>query len=635
MIPEIGHFSLILALCIATLQVCTLPVMYSKHNDIAMRIAPLCGIAQFVFLLISFLILEYAFVSNDFSVKYVSAHSHTQLPLMYRISALWGGHEGSLLLWVLMLSGWGAAVAMFGRHLPRNTHSILIGVLGILSVGFLLFIVLTSNPFLRYLPIAPFNGQDLNPLLQDPALIIHPPLLYMGYVGFSVAFAFAITALISGRFDQQWARWMRPWTLIAWMFLTLGIVIGSWWAYYVLGWGGWWFWDPVENASFMPWLLGCALIHSLAVVEKRNTFKSWTILLAIATFSLCLLGTFLVRSGVLTSVHAFANDPARGLYILLFLSVIMLAALLLYIVRAPLMKSAAGFDALSRESFLLMNNLLLVLACATVFIGTLYPLFLEVATGHKISVGPPYFSTVFVPIMIALFIAMGFAPSTQFRETKARDLCKHVALPAIFALVLAALIGLKMPLSVMVTVALGAWIIFSLIENFILRARILTASDWGMYLAHLGVAVLLLGVGLSKQLEVEKDVYMEVGDTEQVGPYTFTLSALNEGTGPNYTTVIGTVNAYKNNQWVSTLHPEKRMYNVSGTSQSQTDIDAGFLRDLYVALGEQLGPTQWSVRVYYKPFVRWIWLGGLLIALGALFAVCDKRYRIKRQTQYE
>ncbi|MFA6037095.1 MAG: heme lyase CcmF/NrfE family subunit [Legionellales bacterium] len=618
MIPELGFFALILAFCFALLQ--TFPAGTTR----------IFSIAQFIFLSLSFIILEYAFIQNDFSVQYVSAHSHTDLPLMYRISAVWGGHEGSLLLWVLMLSGWGAAVAVLGRHLPARTHEILLSVLGVLSVGFLLFIILTSNPFLRSLPIAPFNGQDLNPLLQDPALIIHPPLLYMGYVGFSVAFAFAITALITGRLDPQWARWMRPWTLIAWMFLTLGIVVGSWWAYYVLGWGGWWFWDPVENASFMPWLLGCALVHSLAVVEKRNTFKRWTILLAIATFSLCLLGTFLVRSGVLTSVHAFANDPERGLYILIFLSLVMGASLLLYIFRAHLMKNNASFDYLSRETFLLINNALLVIACATVFIGTLYPLFLELFTGNKISVGPPYFTSVFVPLMIVIFIFMGFAPASKFKETSAHELLKHLIVPAVLALGL----SLIMPIGIMLTVGLGAWIIVSLLENIYTRFKTLTASEYGMYCAHFGVAILLLGVGLSKQLEVEKDVYMQLGDTASAGPYEFTLAALNPGVGPNYTTTIAAINAYKKKEFVTVLYPEKRVYNVSQIAQSQTDIDPGLTRDLYVALGEQLGETQWSVRIYYKPFIRFIWLGGLLIALGALISIADKRYRIQNRTQH-
>ncbi len=627
MIPELGQFALILALCFALLQVVAVfsPPLLKGAGP---RPGGFC-IAQFIFLLISFLILEYAFIENDFSVIYVAAHSHTDLPLMYRISALWGGHEGSLLLWVLMLSAWGAAVAILGRHLPERTHAILLSVLGVLSVGFLVFIMFTSNPFLRALPIAPFNGQDLNPLLQDPALIIHPPLLYMGYVGFSVAFAFAITALIQGKCDPLWARWMRPWTLMAWMFLTLGIVVGSWWAYYVLGWGGWWFWDPVENASFMPWLLGCALIHSLAVVEKRHTFKRWTILLAIATFSLCLLGTFLVRSGILTSVHAFANDPERGLYILMFLSFVMGASLILYIFRSPMMKSNASFNSLSRESFLLINNALLVIACATVFLGTLYPLFLEIVTGHKISVGPPYYSSVFVPLMIILFLFMGFGPASRYKETSGRELIKHLAIPALLAFGL----SMMMPINVMLTVGLGAWLILSLAENMYTKFTTLTASEYGMYCAHFGVAILLLGVGLSKQLEVEKDVYMKLGDTTFAGPYEFTLSALNQGVGPNYTMTIASIDAYHRNKFVTQLHPEKRIYNVSKIAQSQTDIDPGITRDLYVALGEQLGEKEWSVRIYYKPFIRFIWLGGLLIAIGALIAVCDKRYRIKKENQ--
>ena len=575
----------------------------------------------------SFIILEYAFIQNDFSVKYVSAHSHTDLPLMYRISALWGGHEGSLLLWVLMLSGWGAVVAFLGQHLPKQTHCTLVSVLGVISLGFLAFIVFTSNPFLRALPIAPFNGQDLNPLLQDPALIIHPPLLYMGYVGFSVAFAFAITALISGRFDPQWARWMRPWTLIAWMFLTLGIVVGSWWAYYVLGWGGWWFWDPVENASFMPWLLGTALVHSLAVVEKRNTFKRWTLLLAIATFSLCLLGTFLVRSGVLTSVHAFANDPTRGLYILIFLTIVMFAALLLYLIRAPMMKSHVGFDVISRESFLLLNNALLVLACASVFLGTLYPLFLEIFTGNKISVGPPYFSTVFIPLMVLLFIFMGLAPNSEFKHTSTTTFLQRTTLSFCVAILLAIIVSMNMPMGVVVTVALGTWLIMSILIDLYNRFKVLTASDVAMYLAHFGAAILLLGVGLSKQLEVEKDVYMQLNDTAQAGPYEFILKALNPAQGPNYTTTIATIEAYQNKKLITVLHPEKRVYNVSLIAQSQTAIDASLTRDLYVALGESLGHNRWSVRIYYKPFVRLIWLGGLFIAFGALCAVFDKRYR--------
>ncbi|MGA2655426.1 MAG: heme lyase CcmF/NrfE family subunit [Gammaproteobacteria bacterium] len=616
MIPELGQFALILALCFAVLQI------YPARST------RLMCIAQFIFILFSFLILEYAFIQNDFSVTYVAAHSHTDLPLMYRISAVWGGHEGSLLLWVLMLSGWGAAVAVLGRHLPERTHAILLSVLGVLSVGFLVFIIFTSNPFLRALPIAPFNGQDLNPLLQDPALIIHPPLLYMGYVGFSVAFAFAITALITGKLDPQWARWMRPWTLIAWMFLTLGIVVGSWWAYYVLGWGGWWFWDPVENASFMPWLLGCALIHSLAVVEKRHTFKRWTILLAIFTFSLCLLGTFLVRSGILTSVHAFANDPERGLYILLFLSVVIASSLVLYIFRSPQMKSTAGFDYLSRETFLLTNNALLVIACATVLLGTLYPLFLEIFTGNKISVGPPYYSSVFVPLMVILIIFMGFGPASQYKTSNYRELLQHLLIPFLLAFGL----SLFMPFGIMLTIGLAAWLIFSLLENIITRFRTITASEAGMYCAHFGVAILLLGVGLSKQLEVEQDVYMKLGDTATAGPYEFTLSALNKGVGPNYTTTIATIDAYHQKKYVTHLHPEKRVYNVSQIAQSQTDIDPGFTRDLYVALGEQLGEQEWSVRIYYKPFIRFIWLGGLFIALGALIGVCDKRYRIKKES---
>lgn len=630
MIPELGHIALILALCCAVFQV-VIPLCsrrFATRNDIG-----IC-IAQFIFLLMSFLILEYAFITNDFSVKYVTHHSHTDLPLMYRISALWGGHEGSLLLWVLMLSAWSTLIAIIGRKWDPKIHTTLLGVLGFLSLGFLLFIEFTSNPFTRLLPLIPENGLDLNPLLQDPALVIHPPLLYMGYVGFSVAFAFAITALIHGEFDKNWARRMRPWVLIAWMFLTIGIVIGSFWAYYVLGWGGWWFWDPVENASFMPWLLGCALIHSLAVVEKRNAFKRWTILLAIFTFSICLLGTFLVRSGILTSVHAFANDPARGLYILVFLLVVIGFSFILYLLRANTLKSSAEFDYLSRESFLLVNNILLTLACAVVFLGTLYPLFLEILTGIKISVGPPYFSTVFVPLMIALLIVIAAAPQSQFKHTEGKQLKQKMAIPLILAMVAAGIAGLKMSLTVMLVVFLAAFIILALLDYMRQEFKYLTASNWGMISAHLGVALLLLGVGISKQLEIEKDLYMRIGDNASVGPYTFSFDAVNDVKGPNYTSVVGTITAYKNDQIVSVLQPEKRHYLVSKIDQSQTSIDGHLLRDLYVALGEPLGAEEWSVRIYYKPFVRFIWLGGLLIALGALLAVFDKRYRMKKEVTH-
>jgi len=642
MIPELGHFALILAFCFAVMQSVAggksaLLAAQSYTNAIdttSSKAAVLFCLAQFIFLLISFISLEYAFITNDFSVVYVSAQSHSDLPLMYRISGLWGGHEGSLLLWVLMLSGWGAMVALRRKALPRSTHATLIAILGLLSLGFLAFILFTSNPFARLLPIIPIEGQDLNPLLQDPALIIHPPLLYMGYVGFSVAFACAVTALITGRFDRAYARWMRPWTLMAWLFLTLGIVIGSWWAYYVLGWGGWWFWDPVENASFMPWLLGCALIHTLAVVEKRNAFKRWAILLAMTTFFLCLLGTFLVRSGILTSVHAFANDPERGLYILIFLAVVMGAALVLYLWRAPQIKHTVGFDYLSRENFLLINNVLLTLACATVFLGTLYPLFLEIFTQNKISVGPPYFSSVFVPLMIFLFIFMGAAPQSEFKTTPARSFILPLSISAVSALVLAGIVGFFLPFGVMITVALGSWIIFTLLENLLIHYKSLTASNYGMVIAHLGAAVLLLGVGLSKQMEIETDVSMQVGDHVLVGPYTFTLTGLNPGFGPNYTTIIGDIQITRKDKLVTVLHPEKRTYTANNIAQSQTAIAPGLLRDLYVALGEPLGKNRWSVRVYYKPFVRWIWLGGLLIAAGALCAFFDKRYRIKSRVQY-
>ena len=645
MIPEIGHFALIVALFLACC-LGVLPIIGAARDNAALMGAtrPL-AYGQFVLLAIAFACLTYAFVVNDFSVLYVAQHSNSQLPTIYKVSAVWGGHEGSLLLWAFLLGGWILAVAVFSKHLPGEMVARVLGVMGLVSVGFLLFMLLTSNPFDRLLPAAA-DGRDLNPLLQDPGLVIHPPMLYMGYVGFSVAFAFAIAALLGGRMDATWARWSRPWTTVAWIFMTAGIAIGSWWAYYELGWGGWGFWDPVENASFMPWLLGTALIHSLAVTEKRGAFKSWTLLLAIAAFSLSLLGTFLVRSGVLTSVHSFAADPKRGIFILSFLVVVIGASLLLFAWRAPKIGLGGKFDLLSRESLLLSNNVLLSVAAASVFIGTLYPLFMDALGQGKLSVGPPYFEAVFVPLMVPMVLMMGLGPLARWKKFSAPELAKRVR----WAFASAVLIALLLPLTMgawSAMVALGLlmafWIIatamLSLRErlagrsNFMQRARGQSLSYYGMQLAHLGVAAFIIGVTLVNGYEAERDVRMEVGDTLQEGGYEFRFNGATAIEGPNYTAAKGHVTISKNGKLVIELYPEKRQYNASGMPMTEAAIDTGWLGDLYVSLGEPIPNSNgaWAVRIYIKPFVDWIWAGCLLMGLGGVLAVSDRRYRLHRK----
>jgi len=583
--------------------------------------------------------LTLAFLNNDFSVLYVAQHSNSQLPTIYRAAAVWGGHEGSLLLWLLMLNGWTLAVSLLSRQLPRAMVARVIGVLGLVAAGFGLFILTTSNPFERLLPAAP-DGQDLNPLLQDPGLVFHPPMLYMGYVGFSVAFAFAIAALLSGRLDAAWARWSRPWTTVAWIFLTLGIALGSWWAYYELGWGGWWFWDPVENASFMPWLVGTALIHSLAVTEKRGSFKNWTVLLAIGAFSLSLLGTFLVRSGVLTSVHAFASDPRRGIFILAFLVAVIGGSLTLFAWRAPKVGLGGSFALLSRETLLLLNNVLFVVAAGSVLLGTLYPLFIDALGLGKLSVGPPYFNTVFVPIMVPLLVLVGLGPLARWKKLDARDMWQRLRLAAVLALAAGAglpfLMGRWSPLVAM-GLLLAVWIaastVFQVRER--LKSGVPSLSFWGMHLAHLGVAAFVVGVTLVKGYEVEKDVRMAAGDTLHIGGYTVRLLGVSEVPGPNYVAQRGEVELARDGRVLRTLNPEKRAYFSSQMPMTETAIDSGFTRDVYVSLGERLdgqGATAaWSVRVYYKPFVVWIWGGCLLMALGGGVAASDRRYRLKQR----
>jgi len=645
MIPEIGHFALIIALFLA-LCLGVLPIIgAARDNAVLSGTARPLAYGQFVLLSVAFLCLTYAFVVDDFSVLYVAQHSNSQLPVIYKMSAVWGGHEGSLLLWAFLLGAWILAVAMFSRHLPGEMVARVLGVMGLVSVGFLLFMLLTSNPFDRLLPAAA-DGRDLNPLLQDPGLVIHPPMLYMGYVGFSVAFAFAIAALLGGRMDATWARWSRPWTTVAWVFMTAGISIGSWWAYYELGWGGWWFWDPVENASFMPWLIGTALIHSLAVTEKRGAFKSWTVLLAIAAFSLSLLGTFLVRSGVLTSVHSFAADPKRGIFILSFLVIVIGASLLLFAWRAPKIGLGGKFDLLSREALLLSNNVLLSVATASVFIGTLYPLFMDALGFGKLSVGPPYFEAVFVPLIVPMVLMMGLGPLARWKKFSAPELAKRVR----WAFASAVLIALLLPLTMgqwTAMIALGLllafWIITTMIlslherlgghGNFMQRARGQSLSYYGMQLAHLGVAIFIIGVTLVGGYETERDVRMDVGDTLQAGGYEFRFNGATDVEGPNYVAAKGRVSVSKNGKLVTELFPEKRQYNASGMPMTEAAISPGLLGDLYVSLGEPIPDSAgaWAVRVYIKPFVDWIWAGTFLMGLGGVLAVSDRRYRMRRK----
>jgi len=649
MIPELGNFALILALLLAITQV-ILPIVGAARGIpswVALARPVVQG--QFVFIAIAFGCLAYSFINNDFSVLNVATNSNSSLPIQYRFAATWGSHEGSLLLWMLMLASWSVAVSVFSRHLPDDMVARVLGVMGVISVGFLLFMLFTSNPFDRLFPAA-IEGSDLNPLLQDPGMVIHPPMLYMGYVGFSVAFAFAIAALLSGQMDATWARWSRPWTTIAWVFLTIGIMLGSWWAYYELGWGGWWFWDPVENASFMPWLVGTALIHSLAATEKRGSFKSWTILLAICAFSLSLLGTFLVRSGVLTSVHAFATDPARGIFILIFLVIIIGSSLLLFAWRAPKIGLGGSFEMVSRESFLLANNLLLMVAASCVLLGTLYPLVMDALELGKISVGPPYFESVFVALMTPAFFLMGLAPLARWKQASLPELVVRLrwafGVSLVTALFLPLTIGEWKPM-VSFGLLLAFWIIASIFVSLWHRIKSSghkglfaklskqSRSYYGMHFAHFGIAIFIIGVTMVNSYETEKDVRMDIGDTVDVGGYTFRFNGTDTVPGPNYQGIRGDVEVFRNGERINLLYPEKRTYSASGMAMTEAAIDTGIFRDLYVALGEPLGNGAWIVRVYHKPFVDWIWFGCLLMAFGGALAVSDRRYRLKVRKQSE
>jgi cytochrome c-type biogenesis protein CcmF len=643
MIVELGHLCLIIALVLSLVLSVTPLLGVAKSNVTLMRTGESLAVGQFVFIALSTLAMVWAFVNDDFSVAYIAQNSNSALPVQFKVSALWGGHEGSLLLWVLVLAGWTLAVALRSEELPLDMRARVLAVMGMIATGFLLFVLFTSNPFERVLPFTPLEGNDLNPLLQDFGLIVHPPMLYMGYVGFSVAFAFAIAALLSGRLDSAWARWSRPWTNAAWMFLTAGIALGSWWAYYELGWGGWWFWDPVENASFMPWLVGTALIHSLAVTEKRGVYKSWTLLLAIFAFSLSLLGTFLVRSGVLTSVHAFATDPTRGLFILVFLLVVVGGSLFLYALRAPSVVSTAKFSFLSREVFLLINNILFLVATLMVLFGTLFPLLMDALSLGKYSVGPPYFNSLFVPLMAVLAMFMGIGPWLNWKKNNSNRIVHSLIAPLIACVVFGLLAPLFMDGDYSIGAAIGLviafWVISALVvdiknktkhaSSVFAGAKRLTRSYWAMQFAHLGFAVTIIGVSLTSTYSSERDVRMAVGESFSQGGYEFTFLGSKGVQGPNYVADRGEVVVSVAGEEVLRLWPEKRRYTASDQVMTEASIDPSITRDIYIAMGDALDDGAWSVRVHIKPFVRWIWFGAIFMCIGAILSITDKRYKRK------
>ena len=643
MIVELGNISLIAALAMAIMQ-CVFPILgAAKGNQTWMSLARPTARLQFLFVLIAFMILVYSFLVNDFSIAYVANNSNTLLPWFYRFSAVWGAHEGSLLLWVLILNIWTIAVTFFSRHLPEHFLSRVIGVMGLVSIGFLLFMLFTSNPFERLFPV-PVDGADLNPLLQDIGLIIHPPILYMGYVGFSVAFSFAIAALLAGNLDITWARWSRPWTLLAWIFLTLGIALGSWWAYYELGWGGWWFWDPVENASFMPWLIGTALIHSLAATDKRGIFKNWTILLAICAFALSLLGTFLVRSGVLTSVHAFATDPTRGIFILALLVIFIGSSLVLYAMRAPSTKTTGSFELLSRETFLLFNSILLLVAMLTVLLGTIYPLIIEALNLGKLSVGAPYFNAVFIPVMTPLVIFLGFGVLSKWKQNNFIKFLRKMRALLISSVLIGVCIGAvfytENQLKSIAGIVAALWISFTSLYSLFIKIKdkkdkiiafkVIPYSFYGMLIAHIGFAVSITGITITSQHSVDIHQRMKVNDKIEFADYKFHLKDLEILSGPNYQATEAVVDVIKKDQLITTLRSQKRIYTVRNMPMTEAGIDAGFTRDIYISLGEPLDDGAWSIRLYHKPFVRWIWLGAILMAIGGLLAIIDRRYRLHK-----
>ena len=648
MIAEIGHFAMILSLGLALL-LSVLPLYgAARNNTLLMNSARPLSWGMFGFLAISFFILCYAFYTNDFTIQYVASNSNSQLPWYYRITAVWGAHEGSLLLWVLIQAGWTVAVATFSRGMPQESVARVLAIMGLITVGFLLFIIVTSNPFLRTLPFFPVDGRDLNPLLQDPGLIIHPPMLYMGYVGFSVAFSFAIASLMSGRLDTAWARWSRPWTIAAWLFLTVGIALGSWWAYYELGWGGWWFWDPVENASFMPWLAGTALIHSLAVTEKRGTFKAWTVLLAISAFSLSLLGTFLVRSGILVSVHAFASDPARGMFILGFLVFVIGGSLLLFAVKGASVRVRGNFDLVSRENALLGNNILLIAALVVVLVGTLLPLVHKQLGLGSVSIGAPFFDMLFFWLMIPFSFLLGIGPLIRWKRDNLSKLIKPMLVSGIFSLGLSALMVTMLADRFSGTAFAGwvmaFWIFF--MHGFELHERAthrhtfmkgltkLPRSHWAMICGHMGLAVTVIGIAMVQNYSIERDVRLAPGESYQLEEYSFLFTGVRDKDGPNYDGYIADFEITKEGKYINTLHAEKRFYTTAKSMMTEAAIDRGVTRDLYIAMGERLDDNKsWAVRIYYKPFVRWIWAGSLIMSIGGVIAISDRRYRFRKPTK--
>lgn len=648
MIAEIGHFAMILSLGLALL-LSVLPLYgAARNNTLLMNSARPLSWGMFGFLAISFFILCYAFYTNDFTIQYVASNSNSQLPWYYRITAVWGAHEGSLLLWVLIQAGWTVAVATFSRGMPQESVARVLAIMGLITVGFLLFIIVTSNPFLRTLPFFPVDGRDLNPLLQDPGLIIHPPMLYMGYVGFSVAFSFAIASLMSGRLDTAWARWSRPWTIAAWLFLTIGIALGSWWAYYELGWGGWWFWDPVENASFMPWLAGTALMHSLAVTEKRGTFKAWTVLLAISAFSLSLLGTFLVRSGILVSVHAFASDPARGMFILGFLVFVIGGSLLLFAVKGASVRVRGNFDLVSRENALLGNNILLIAALVVVLVGTLLPLVHKQLGLGSVSIGAPFFDMLFFWLMIPFSFLLGIGPLIRWKRDNLSKLVKPMVISGVFSLGLSALLVTVLAERFSGTAFAGwvmaFWIIF--MHGFELHERAthrhtfmkgltkLPRSHWAMVCGHIGLAVTVIGIAMVQNYSIERDVRLAPGENYQLEEYDFLFTGVRDKDGPNYDGYIADFEITKEGKYINTLHAEKRFYTTAKSMMTEAAIDRGVTRDLYIAMGERLDDNKsWAVRIYYKPFVRWIWAGSLIMSLGGAIAISDRRYRFRKPSK--
>ena len=640
MIPELGHFALIIGLAFALCLSIVPLIGVAQNNQQLINSAKLLSFGLFLFLAISIILLAYSFVVDDFSVKYIANHSNSNLPYYFKIAAVWGGHEGSMLLWIFALTVWTFAVSIFSKQLEREFVARVLAVMGMIAVGFILFAIITSNPFERLLPNFPMEGRDLNPLLQDIGLIIHPPFLYMGYVGFSVAFAFAIAALMSGKMDAAWARWSRPWTVAAWSFLSIGIALGSWWAYYELGWGGWWFWDPVESVSFMPWLAGTALIHALAVTEQRNMFKHWTLLLAIFTFSLNLLGAFLVRSGVITSVHSFAVDPGRGFYLLILLALAVGGSLTLYAFRATNVSSPSRFTLYSRENTILIAMSILVTATVTILLGTLYPLIIDAMGMGKISVGAPYFNSIFIPLMIALFIFMGIGPLIRWKKARKGELSKHLNKISIFSVIFGVawpfMFGGEFNFMVFVGMTLGCWIVMAVLKDVLNNAKqadgrwnfsLVPLNHIGMAVAHAGIAVTVIGVTMVSSYEQELNVKVSPGESVNLSGYTIEFDGTKNVQGPNYTAIQGQVKVSLAGEFVALLKPEQRTYQVQTMGMTEGGIHTTLFRDIFVALGDPLGQDSWSIRLYYKPFIVWVWLGGFFMALGGFLAILSKRYR--------